>query len=505
MKTSLHSLIKLSSKTRKIIIFYLLISFIYAGNISGQKTRDCLPAGNYQKDKKVLKARLKKQVKKFGESNSNVTQTQSELAELYQKLGKYDKAERLLKALHEATVKQYGNEYGKTAECQMQLAKIYIAKGEYLKAKKWSETALLTNKKITGESVYSSYNLNILAEVYQELGQYDKAKKILEDAIRININKLGNHHVAVAMLQSELALLYHTLGEHNKAQVLFEQLINSENKQYINIARHQSNLAQIYFQLGKYKKAGDALTLALETDLEILCEAHPKIARHRSNLSKVYFHTGEYKKAKNMIRLALRSNLKHYDNKHPVVIENYIDLAQTLRATSEENSELPVGYIPGLQKRKLRKKTQKTINILAKIVGFAGNLARTDSNTSRNSQQSELLGIFVELDSTSIFDDGLSDPKYKDAKLLWEHIIINTIKDIHQHCRLMPAEERLLYIQKRMEIFDTFFSFSTRHQDDEILYQISHISNAIKSIDLDYSRSLRRVVLQSEDKELPIY
>jgi len=79
---------------------------------------------------------------------------------------------------------------------------------------------------------------------------------------------------------------------------------------------------------------------------------------------------------------------------------------------------------------------------------------------------------------------------------------VNTIKGIHEHCRLLPADERLMYVQNQAEIFEKFYSFGSRHKDNEVLYQIMYASGAIKSIGLDYSRSLRRLILQSRDKKL---
>ncbi len=498
---------------RKRILFYVLMCIVSMVDVSGQAVSDCLQLRNYEADEENLKTALKANIKNFGENHSSVVQNRFELARLYQELGQYDKAERLLQDALDAAVEDYGKVHPKTAKCQLEFARLYILKGQYLVAKKLSETALITNEKILQDHVSTAASCMVLAEVCQQLGQYGRAQNLLERAVNIHIKVLGDDHILVAKSQSELALLYHTLGDDEKAQALFELVIANDFKgadeHDIDLSNYQSNLADVYFKLKKYEKSRGILEKTLEGDLKKLCKDHPKIARHQSNLSKVYFRLGKYGRAKDLVKLALTSNLKHYGTKHPIVSKNYVDLALIYQILGEEyDLELPMENIPGIKTDASGKKIKKTLKDLAQVAGLIRGGHYDETGTYNNHPVLKILDILINVNDQYKWFDGevassyVANESYQNAKQLWGHIIVNTVKGIHEHCRLLPAEERLMYIQKQAEIFDKFYSFGSRHQDNEVFYQIMYASGAIKSIGLDYSRSLRRLILQSKDKKL---
>ncbi len=493
-----------SSKLKKNIFFFLLLSFFCLTNVAGQGKTDCLQLKNYKKDEKALKTAWRKNIGTFGAAHPNTIQKQFELANLYQEMGLYDNAEKLLTDAFNTSIQTNGNIEENTVNCQLELAKFYMATGDYLNAKKWAEAALGASEKIPENQVLIAESSAILAEVYQALGQHDEAEDLLEHALKINNNSPSDNHVAIIKLQSELALLHYTLGKYEKAKELFELVIANDFKgtdeQNIDLTKYQSNLANIYFELENYEKAKEILQLVLKTDSERLCVNHPKIARHQHNLSKVYFRLGDYEKAKDLSLEALESNLEHYGAEHPIVVENQIDLALIYQVIEMEiGKELSSEYIPGISKT-FDGRGRK----LMKAIGYIS--SGQDVSKAPRNIYIKILNAFPSVkDSYESYGEDLRSMNYENhqnAKLLWGHIIANTVKDIYKHCRLLPAEERLMYIQKHADIFDTFYSFVTRSQDPELSYQVMYASSAIKSIDLDYSRSLRRVISKSKDKEL---
>jgi len=489
----------------KNVIFCLLMCVICIGSVAGQESDDCLQLKNYEEKEPTLKAALGANIKNFGKGHPAVLQYQSDLAGLYQELGQYDKAEDLLKDALDAAIKDYGNKHEKTAKLQMELAQVYLAKGLYLDAMKQAEAALNTNEEVLGNHASTAESCMILTKVSQELGQYDRAKNLLERAVTINTQVLGaDHDALVAISQAELALLYYALGEYEKAEILFESIVATDfkdvNEQNIDLSNYQSNLASIYFKFEKYEQAKKILEQALENDLKNFCEDHPKIARHQTNLSKIYFRMGEYMKAKDLITSALELNLKHYDKKHPIVSENYVDLAMIYQILEDEyDLELPSENIPGFKTREAEQKKRKTISDLAEAASF---IRGGDSGTNSHPVL-KILDVLIATDeSYEIASQYADDENHEKAKLLWGHIITNTIKDMNKHCRLLPADERLMYVQKQMRIFDKFYSFSTRQSDNKVVWNIANTSSVIKYIGLDYSRSLRRRILKSKNKKL---
>jgi tetratricopeptide (TPR) repeat protein len=83
------------------------------------------------------------------------------------------------------------------------------------------------------------------------------------------------------------------------------------------VAIVQSNLALVYQDLGDYEKARDLLEKALKSDLKNFGELHPNVAIRKWNLGTVYIQLNDKRKAKELIGQAYDIFLKKLGREHP--------------------------------------------------------------------------------------------------------------------------------------------------------------------------------------------
>jgi tetratricopeptide (TPR) repeat protein len=222
--------------------------------------------------------------------------------------------ELLEKQLHEAEEKGYPPQ---------KIAREIVVDliSEYQFVSLFNEAYKLVIKYETNFDWENSLILNNIAAVYQSLGHVNKARILLDKALEIDTEKLGEKNIDVINRQSNLGGLYLDLGEYDKARELLEKAFKNGkillgNNDY-RLSSIKSNLSELYFRLKEYNKALNLSLEELKITIANFGENHTNTAMSYRNVAKSYQSTGNYKKAKGLLEKALKIIKQNHGDKHP--------------------------------------------------------------------------------------------------------------------------------------------------------------------------------------------
>jgi tetratricopeptide (TPR) repeat protein len=181
--------------------------------------------------------------------------------------------------------------------------------------------------------------LDNLAGLYESLGDYEKALLLCQRALEINEQVLGLKHSDVAITLNNLALLYSHMGGYEEALPLFQRAleISEENRGFEHlddpfyrvafIATTLDNLAGLYYQMGDYEKALPLCQRSLKINEKIQGPGHIDVAVTLNNLAELYESLGDYEKALPLFQRALKIREEILGPKHPDVATSLNNIA----------------------------------------------------------------------------------------------------------------------------------------------------------------------------------
>ena len=190
-------------------------------------------------------------------------------------------------------------------------------------------------------------SLNNLASIYSSLGNYNKAIELGTQAINIRKKTLGENHPGYALSLSNLAGYYGNLGDYNKAVELGTMAMNIRKQtlgeNHPDYATSLSNLASNYSSLGNYNKAVELGTMAMEIQRKTLGENHPDYATSLSNLANYYHYLGNYNKAIELGTMAMEIQRKTLGENHPDYATSLSNLANYYHYLGNYNKAIEFG------------------------------------------------------------------------------------------------------------------------------------------------------------------
>lgn len=143
--------------------------------------------------------------------------------------------------------------------------------------------------------------LNNLAGGYKYLGEHEKAQPLYERSLAMSEKILGKDHYDVAVISNDLSRVYQSQGKYEQAQplkerslVIFEKVLG---KDHPDVATTTLYLARIYGAQGKYAQAEILYKRSLAIREKTLGKDHPYVVTVLENLAKLYGSQGEYEQA----------------------------------------------------------------------------------------------------------------------------------------------------------------------------------------------------------------
>ncbi len=201
-------------------------------------------------------------------------------------------------------------------------------------------------EKLGSEHPDIAETLNNLALLYESMGEYEKALTLYQRALEIRENLLGPEHLDVAIIRNNLASLYDSMGEYSKALPLYKRVLDIREKvldpKHLDIATTLNNLALLYYHMKECDKALPLYQRSLEIREEVLGPEHLDIAITLNNLGLLYESRGEYDKALPLYQRDLEISEKILGPEHPDVSVTLNNLGLLHDSRGEYDKALPL-------------------------------------------------------------------------------------------------------------------------------------------------------------------
>ncbi|KIC76514.1 hypothetical protein DB41_FW00020, partial [Neochlamydia sp. TUME1] len=266
-------------------------------------------------------------IKPFGFEDPQLIENQFALD--HEALAKVKKIYRIFMPFHEALQEFLAGDEKKLKSSSLNdnspqaQAEIALRLFQYKEAKKWYRKAL--KEKQTNSEV-----LNALGCIYEREGKLEKAVYYINQALSINLARVGENHSNVAANYNNLGAIYQKQGNLEKAAEYSQKALAIRRELYgehhSEIASFYSNLGAIYQEQDKLEFAAKYVHQALSINLKLVGETHSDVSINYNNLGVIYHKQRNLEKAVEYLRKALAINLKLYGEYHPVVANCYNSL-----------------------------------------------------------------------------------------------------------------------------------------------------------------------------------
>jgi len=159
------------------------------------------------------------------------------------------------------------------------------------------------------------------------------ALPILESALQINEQSLGNDASGIVGNLSNVALVQAALGEVKRAVALHQRALAIAVAAYPGphevVAACMGNLGDLLASVDRFDEAEDLLARSLAMRESLLGGAHPEVAEAQNNLAIVRWHRGDRAEADRLFNSALAIYERSYGPTHAytlTVLESLSDL-----------------------------------------------------------------------------------------------------------------------------------------------------------------------------------
>ncbi len=212
--------------------------------------------------------------------------------------GDLEGAKTWLKKAYEIA-QRFGQSDSRVAVSQSNLGQLYKAQGNYLLAERASRRSLeLIRQNEPKDNFGFAVELSNLAGILKDEGKYGEAKPLYEAAIAILAEMRGKESVEVATVYDNLALLFQKQGDYKaavgvqlKAIAVYEHELGADNP---DLAIALGNLAESYRELNQSDKAEPLYERSLAIMRKAYGDKHPSVATALDNLAGLYVKEGKF-------------------------------------------------------------------------------------------------------------------------------------------------------------------------------------------------------------------
>ncbi len=189
-------------------------------------------------------------------------------------------------------------------------------------------------------------NLVDRANILHNNGRYDQAAPLLEKALRLRTETLGEMHTDTITNIDKLAETYGVLGRHAEALPLREKVlrltIETRGEQHPNVLIGLNNLAVTYKALGRHAEALPLQEKIVRLTTEMLGQKHPFTLASLNNLARTYNALGRHTDALPLQEKVLRLTTETQGEKHLSTLASLINLTLTYLELGRPADALPL-------------------------------------------------------------------------------------------------------------------------------------------------------------------
>ena len=201
---------------------------------------------------------------------------------------------------------------------------IYRKIGEFEKSENLLNNALEIRKELLGENHPETLsNYDKLGLLMSDQGRFSEAESILRNVLDIRKKNDMLKDPATADTKSNLAYVIRRIGDHNEAEELYRQSLEIRQNAYGN--KHEltiesmSSLGVTLLHKPDYTEGEKIFREVLELRKELLGPVHPDLAMSYNNLGALLLLVGKFEESTGMFREALDMRKKLFGDRHPKV------------------------------------------------------------------------------------------------------------------------------------------------------------------------------------------
>jgi tetratricopeptide (TPR) repeat protein len=258
------------------------------------------------------------------------------IGEVYSGLGLYERAGPLLERALELRLELYDEPHSLTIESRQHLGELCLRRGEFertvdllLPVSKWKRT----------DELVVSPALGVLARAYMELADFERAEAVLDDALVLSGDELGDAHPDTANLLQTYARLLQDTGRtddaeapRRKALAVLRKALPANDPR---VATSLNNLGNYLRIKGEYEEAVEMLEEALSIREKTLGPDHPSVAITINNLALALKNIGEFERAEELYLRSIELRERTLGPDHPRIMTVYLNLASLYASTDE--------------------------------------------------------------------------------------------------------------------------------------------------------------------------
>lgn len=232
----------------------------------------------------------------YGPEHLEVATDLNNLACLYWNQGKYAETEPLFQHALAIRQQQLGHEDPDTAEALQNLACLYQTQGNDEEAKQMFQAAVMIDEHSTGTAV--AIDLSNQADLSRRLGHYEEAESLLERALAIHEQHVGQEDLNTAHILHKQGLLAYEQGKCEAAESFFRRTLDRYEQwlgdEHPNTAQILNALAELSRIQGKYEEAEPLFQRALALKKKQFGEMHSSTAASLNGLALLYLQQGKW-------------------------------------------------------------------------------------------------------------------------------------------------------------------------------------------------------------------
>nr|WP_051158525.1 FxSxx-COOH system tetratricopeptide repeat protein [Nodosilinea nodulosa] len=207
-----------------------------------------------------------------------------------------------------------------------------LERGQYPLAEPLLQKALDLRRNLLGDEHEDiAASLDRAARTHELQGCYGEAEPLYQDALAMKKRLLGDEHPDVATSLNNLALLYKDQGRYGEAEPLYQDALAMKKRllgdEHPDVALSLNNLAMLYHNQGRYAEAEPLHQDALAIRKRLLGDEHPDVAQSLNNLAALYDDQGRYGEAEPLYQDALAMRKRLLGDEHPDVATSLNNLA----------------------------------------------------------------------------------------------------------------------------------------------------------------------------------
>ncbi|HEU0174408.1 MAG TPA: serine/threonine-protein kinase [Blastocatellia bacterium] len=196
-------------------------------------------------------------------------------------------------------------------------------------------------RELKDQPVVQAKLLDTIGQLYQSIGLYDLAQPLVEEALKLRRQALGNQSPDVATSLNHLGEVASLKGDYARSESLFREalamrrkLLGAESK---DVAESLNNLGELLDDRGKFGEAEILLRESLAMRRKLFGSEHASVADSLTGLGRLMGDMGKFNEAESLYRQALMMHRKLYGGDHPSVAVSLNNLAVILQEQGDFN------------------------------------------------------------------------------------------------------------------------------------------------------------------------